>query len=278
MPGTRHNFTAKTVDILGKRVGFLCSNPDCRKHTVGPHSAPDKMTLVGVAAHITAAASGGPRYDASLNEKERKSIENGIWLCATCSTLIDKDAESYPVTLLQKWKVDCESQLSARLKGIIVSTPDPKKVAFLEIDLIWTGSMRLNKGFSLKNKEIYGDVPIWSGHPLFIHWQLKWLFSLVIYNNSNFNAYNLRIEQNEENPIFQNLPKLNNLPALGNMDLDGIYIEYLEADHTDADEKLKYLIPPDLIGTTYKLIYTDDTRLEHSLTFKITENGIENIQ
>lgn len=62
MAGTRHNFTAKTVDILGKRVGFLCSNLNCRRNTIGPNTEPDKATIVGVAADITAASRGGSRY------------------------------------------------------------------------------------------------------------------------------------------------------------------------------------------------------------------------
>ena len=42
-------------------------------------------------AHICAAAQGGPRYDASMTPEERKSFENGIWLCQSCSKLIDTD-------------------------------------------------------------------------------------------------------------------------------------------------------------------------------------------
>lgn len=104
MANNRHNFTTKTIDVLAKRVGYLCSNPDCKKHTIGPHQQPDKSTSIGVAAHITAASPGGARYDDNISEIDRKSIENGIWLCSNCSTLIDKDPEKYPKELLIKWK------------------------------------------------------------------------------------------------------------------------------------------------------------------------------
>ena len=57
-----------------------------------------------VAAHICAAAQGGPRYDASMTPEERKSFENGIWLCQSCSKLIDTDITRYPKELLQSWK------------------------------------------------------------------------------------------------------------------------------------------------------------------------------
>lgn len=274
----RHNFSAKTVDILGKRVGFLCSNPDCRKLTIGPNIVQEKATIIGVAAHITAASPGGPRFDGSIDEKDRKSIENGIWLCVNCSTLIDKDPDQYPVQLLQTWKAEIEKEISDQLKGIASTTATQKKLAFLEVDLIWSGAMRLNRGYSNKNRRIYGNNPIWAGDPLYIHWELKWILALVIYNNSNFNAYNLKIEQDGNPLLFKNLPRINNLPALGNIELDGTYRLYIEADHVEADKILNNTIPPEIIGTEYKLIYTDDTRNEHTLTFIITEDGVENHQ
>ena len=41
--------------------------------------------------------------DASMTSQERSSFENGIWLCANCSTLIDKDERYYTVELLKNW-------------------------------------------------------------------------------------------------------------------------------------------------------------------------------
>ncbi|RYE20685.1 MAG: HNH endonuclease, partial [Sphingobacteriaceae bacterium] len=87
----RDNFNQQTINSLARRVGYLCSNPFCEKHTSGPHVQPDKVTSIGVAAHITAASPQGPRYDSNLTTAQRSSIKNGIWLCASCSTLIDKD-------------------------------------------------------------------------------------------------------------------------------------------------------------------------------------------
>lgn len=48
---------------MAERVGYLCSNPNCRNHTVGPNQQSEKSTKIGEAEHITAAAVGGPRYD-----------------------------------------------------------------------------------------------------------------------------------------------------------------------------------------------------------------------
>jgi len=100
----RDNFSAKVVERLRTRVAYKCSNPDCRVPTVGPGNEPLAVANIGKAAHITAAAPGGPRYVATMTPNERSSINNAIWLCSNCATKIDVDRDKYPVTLLQEWK------------------------------------------------------------------------------------------------------------------------------------------------------------------------------
>src|SRR5215211_4041226 len=91
MGRTRDEFPAATKRVLANRVGTRCSNPDCQRTTSGPSSDLEKAVNIGVAAHITAPAPGAPRYDAGLSEEERKSAQNGIWLCQICAKLIDND-------------------------------------------------------------------------------------------------------------------------------------------------------------------------------------------
>ena len=64
----RDDFSQKTIDRLCERVGGKCSNPNCRRETKGPHSNPQKRVSIGEAAHITAAAEGGPRYNPDLKD------------------------------------------------------------------------------------------------------------------------------------------------------------------------------------------------------------------
>lgn len=104
------DFSKTTIEVLAKRVAYLCSRASCRRPTIGPHSNEIKATLVGEAAHICAASPGGSRYDPSMTDKERLSHDNGIWLCANCATEIDKDPARFPVSLLHKWKEDAESE------------------------------------------------------------------------------------------------------------------------------------------------------------------------
>lgn len=106
----RDDFPRTVVETLAKRVGNRCSNPGCRKLTSGPHTEGEKALNVGVAAHITAASPGGPRYDSTLTPEERKSSGNGIWLCQSCAKLVDNDETRYTKDLLTRWKEAAEQE------------------------------------------------------------------------------------------------------------------------------------------------------------------------
>lgn len=106
----RDDFTQRTKDILARRVSFVCSNPECRKKTVGPGETPDKTVNIGVAAHIAAASEGGPRFDPFMSHEERASVGNGIWFCQNCAHLIDADPDKYPSDLLASWKRQAEAE------------------------------------------------------------------------------------------------------------------------------------------------------------------------
>lgn len=113
----RDDFPRATIEVLAKRVGQRCSNPSCRKPTSGPHTEPSKSVVVGVAAHITAASAGGPRYDAGLSPEQRRSIDNGIWLCQTCAKLVDSDQARYTLGLLRSWKQQAEESLTRLIES-----------------------------------------------------------------------------------------------------------------------------------------------------------------
>lgn len=106
----RDDFSRAKKDTLAKRVGLRCSNPGCKAPTSGPHSNASKAINLGVAAHITAASPGGPRYDPDLASEDRASIDNAIWLCQNCAKLIDTDAPAYSSSTLYRWKVAAEGE------------------------------------------------------------------------------------------------------------------------------------------------------------------------
>jgi hypothetical protein len=104
----RDDFSEDAKRILAYRVAMACSNPECAAHTSGPQVDPLKSVNVGVAAHITSAAAGGPRYNPNLSSEERRSPENGIWLCQNCAKLIDNDVVRYPEVVIRAWKTLAE--------------------------------------------------------------------------------------------------------------------------------------------------------------------------
>ena len=120
----RDEFSKPTIEKLRARVANRCSNPECRVPTTAAAGSSDKVNNIGVAAHITAAAPGGPRYSDSMSQKQRKSIENAIWLCSSCSTAIDRDVERYPVSVLQEWKKQAEQAAKNELGKKLPQTED----------------------------------------------------------------------------------------------------------------------------------------------------------
>ncbi len=113
----RDDFSPAVIETLAKRVGHRCSNPDCNQLTSGPQIDPMKAVNVGVASHITAASPNGPRYDAALTPEQRKSIDNGIWLCQKCGKLIDNDEARYTVAQLRDWKRLAEERAIKEVEG-----------------------------------------------------------------------------------------------------------------------------------------------------------------
>lgn len=85
---------------------------------MGPHSDPDKSLKSGHAAHINAAAPGGPRYNPDQTPAQRRHISNGIWACKDCGDQIDKDEERYKEEDLRVRKIEVEQAIDiARRSG-----------------------------------------------------------------------------------------------------------------------------------------------------------------
>lgn len=106
----RDDFTTPTKEKLRRRVNSHCSRPECDAPTEGPSLANEKHVSIGVAAHICGAAPGAKRYDALQTPEERRSYANGIWLCQSCSRLIDTDEARFPAPLLREWKQKTEKK------------------------------------------------------------------------------------------------------------------------------------------------------------------------
>ena len=117
----RDKFTAATRRLLAERAGQRCSNPECGRVTSGPSDeGSSTSTVLGKASHITAAAAGGPRFDASLTSGQRRSADNGIWVCSECGDRVDKleNEPAFPVELLRSWKLFHESSRGSDMASL----------------------------------------------------------------------------------------------------------------------------------------------------------------
>ena len=62
-----------------------------------------------------------------MTAQERKSFENGIWLCQSCSKLIDSDVKRYSIEKLKKWKELSEQLAVLDLEEAVASKTDGDK-------------------------------------------------------------------------------------------------------------------------------------------------------
>ncbi len=121
-----NDFTKEVRDDLAKRVGYRCSR--CGADTIGPDDHPkpnakkNKAIVTGEAGHIVDAVEGpnAARSDPSLTQEQRSSYDNGVWLCSSCHTLVDKNRR-FTITELRAWKLRAEAEQDARLTGKAVS-------------------------------------------------------------------------------------------------------------------------------------------------------------
>jgi hypothetical protein len=113
----RDEFPPSVRRNLAERVNYHCSAPRCKRSTGGPKKNSERAVILGVAAHITAAAANGPRYNRRLTPAQRRSFANGIWLCVFHGTHVDHDHTRYTVNQLRKWKRDAEARAHRELES-----------------------------------------------------------------------------------------------------------------------------------------------------------------
>jgi Zn-finger protein len=136
-------FKPKIAETIAYRSAYICSNPDCNTLTIGPTmSDPALKTKKGEAAHIYGEQPGSARHEASP-PVDIQSAENGIWLCANCHTLIDKNnGIDYPVDILISWKKEHEETISILLRThksplpLIAKQSSNRKIAQEVVDFI----------------------------------------------------------------------------------------------------------------------------------------------
>lgn len=196
----RENFPKKVRYLAAKKVGYLCSNPTCRKWTVVYNGKRLATPIsIGEGAHICAARPKGKRYDKDQTEKERRSVDNCIWLCPSCHTLIDlKSTTQYTVDLLRKWKRDAEYDAANIIPFLKLSkgqTLDCDKIEGIADALLIGGLYDKYKG----------TLPLfsqYSGTPYF-YYELIRYFSLFDNHKNGLSSAIKSLLKNENNGYFE---------------------------------------------------------------------------
>jgi hypothetical protein len=164
----RDDFPQPLKQKLSARAGHRCSNPECRAPTSGPQLVDEKSVNVGVAGHISGAAPGGPRYDALLTPAQRAAIKNGIWLCQTCSKLVDADELRYSTEILLRWKKTAEQEAHRQIGKAKPARISPSNAALqIKRDLKLRNQMRAD--FLKRPEEYDGPRPVRHPYEKFRH-------------------------------------------------------------------------------------------------------------
>src|SRR5258708_1405623 len=135
----RDDFSEEVKRTLANRVSNDCSNPDCHAPTSGPQSDSTKALNIGVAAHITSASPGGPRFNTMLSSEQRCRADNGIWLCQNCAKLIDNDVARFSETLLRAWKECAEDRARNGVGKTTPRFPESESQRKMRAILPWVG-------------------------------------------------------------------------------------------------------------------------------------------
>ena len=144
---SRDEFAVATKQTLARRVAWKCSFPGCSQSTVGPDSGDTaKAVTTGVAAHIHAAAPGGPRHRPDMTREQRRHISNGIWMCRVHAHIIDADCTEYSADTLRKWKAAAETRAAQRLVHPISDFPDDSTLIQLGPENIFHASWKAISG------------------------------------------------------------------------------------------------------------------------------------
>jgi hypothetical protein len=195
--------------------------------------------------------------------------------------------EKYTIELLHEWKVAAEETSSKNIGNREVNFNDVNETKnaslytpILEADLLGGGRSRSPRGMSNKNLvEIHnGQLVMIAGPKPIIHWAMSWRYKLVIYNNSNYPAFNVAIESIGEEHFteFEKPHVINNIAPLNNIELKIRFDDSVEAEHTVPDEMMRPRFPEKFKALKLKLTFYDGARNIHHSYVEFDENSVIN--
>ena len=150
--------------------------------------------MVGVAAHICAASPGGPRHNAAQTREERRSKDNGIWLCQNCGRIVDADPSSYPAEKLNEWKRGAQEK--AFLEAVAPSQAAPSAEAARIASLIAFGNREgadaaLDEAFAKFHTAATTDFAGYTRGSLWKQQQVELTLKVLDHDHDEFSAFNV---------------------------------------------------------------------------------------
>jgi len=109
-------FPLKIAEKLAYNSAYICNYPKCNTLTVGPTASTKHLAKkIGEAAHMEGEAATSARHN-EFNQDLVQDISNGIWLCANCHTMIDKNGGvDFQLHELKEWKAEHEMLIASLL-------------------------------------------------------------------------------------------------------------------------------------------------------------------
>lgn len=161
----RDEFPQVVRRVIAERASLICSNASCGTSTGGPQIDSSKSLNLGVAAHISAASQGGPRYDPTLTVEQRSSADNGVWLCQKCAKLVDNDEARYPASILKAWKVVREHEALNQIMNRLPASESARKAVGISQ---WKGQRVLLVKMASPQQELRMGTRPWAPIPVTI--------------------------------------------------------------------------------------------------------------
>lgn len=124
--------TYPTKILLAFRSGGVCAFPKCGKHLTY-EAILGADTYVAEAAHICGEKPTAARYDPSMNDDDRDSVHNLIFMCTDHHTIIDKIEADWPSITLKKLKKEHEEKVRLSMEDAFSNVGFPE----LEHSISW---------------------------------------------------------------------------------------------------------------------------------------------
>jgi len=113
--------TREVLRELYLRSGNVCAFPGCHHRIID-----DDGNYVGQLCHIEAAEEGGERFNSSMTDENRRSIENLLLMCYD-HHIATNDVVAHPVSRMQEIKRKHEAKYSGAVAKIEASFADQTK-------------------------------------------------------------------------------------------------------------------------------------------------------